>query len=363
MSNEKAIMQNKLESMISKKAHDIGAVIERIGATGNMIDDDTVAVSNLQFSHQATGNVEVIYPDHEGNIIQSRIHDHAFAHLGSKFGIPRGFLKEMAHGEMWQKDLAAHTLSEFSSNVDRDRLLLRSVEGEVRAAVSDRYRRLNSMKIFMTFLQAAQATGSRLVDAYNGDTRAYMEVINPEVVEFDTPLNGKNYGVFGARIRNSDFGHGALELRSFMLNVACLNGMVGETQLHEVHLGGVIPENIEISNETVLKDTEARASLVADTMNSIYSLTNTERMIESIKGASSREIDIQEETKRLPKLGVSKMEVEAFTNVLLNNNPDDGVQGGPSMWKFVNGLTAVARDSKPERKRELEKIAGELLGI
>ena len=356
-------MQNKLESMISKKAHDIGAVIDKIFATGTMIDDDTVSVSKLSFAHTPADRVEVIYPDHLGNTIQSRIHDHAFGHLGSKFGIPRGFLKDMAHGEMWQKDFAAHTLSEFSANVDRDRLLLRSVQGEVRAAVSDRYRRLNSARIFMAFLQAAQSTGSRLVDSHNGETRSFMEVVNPEVVEFDTPLNGRNYGVFGSRIRNSDFGHGALELRSFMLNVKCLNGMVGETMLHEVHLGGVISESIEVSDETVEKDTEARASLVRDTMNSIYSVTNTERMIESIKGASSREIDIQEETKRLPKLGLSKTEVEAFQNIMLNNDPANGLEGAPTMWKFANGLTAMARDSEPERKRDVEKIVGELLGI
>lgn len=95
----------------------------------------------------------------------------------------------------------------------------------------------------------------------------------------------------------------------------------------------------------------------------MYLPQNTERIIEKIKGASSREIDIKKETERLPKLGVTKMEVEAFENIMLNNNPENGLQGAPTMWKFANGLTALARDSEAERKRQLEKVVGSLLGI
>jgi hypothetical protein len=57
----------------------------------------------------------------------------------------------------------------------------------------------------------------------------------------------------------------------------------------------------------------------------------------------------------------SKPVAEAVNKVLMQNNPADGLQGSPTLWKLVNGMTAVARESKPERRRELEQIAGEML--
>lgn len=365
--SELSIMQNKLESMISKKAHDIGATIKKISETGMMIDDDIVQVKQMEFRDITRDGdkpkIEVIYPDHNGAVVSNSIHDNAFDQFGGKFGIPPGYLKKLAHGKTWERNVAAHTLSEFAGNVERDRMLLRNVNGQTRAAVSDRYRRFNSMKIFLTFLQAAQNTGSRLVDAHSGEIRDYMEVIYPEVIEFDTPLNGRNYAAVGARIGNSDFGKGALDLSPYLLMVTCLNGNTGRTLMHEIHMGGAIPETVEISNETIMKDTDAKASLVADAMKSVYNGDTKERLLDSVRKLSAEEVDIKKETERLPKLGLTKGEVELFEKMMLNNDPANNLQGAPTKWKMVNGLTAVARDSEPERKRDLEKIAGQLLGI
>jgi len=145
--------------------------------------------------------------------------------------------------------------------------------------------------------------------------------------------------------------------------VTCLNGNTGKTLMHEIHMGGKIADTIEISDETVMKDTEAKASLVMDAMNSVYQGETKERLLESVRKLSEKEVDVAKESERLPKLGLSKQEVEAFNKLMMNNDPANGLQGAPTMWKFVNGLTAVARDSEPERKRDLEKVAGQLLGI
>jgi len=364
--SEKSIMEAKLNSMLSRKKHDIGAVVSHISQSGTMIDDYVVDVPDMRFgatkSEQVNG-VYIQYPDHRGRMQTNTIHDNAYNQFGGKFGIPNGFLRNLAHGDEWQQNLAADLLREHAHNGGRNRMLLRTVGGQTRAALSDRYKRLNSLKIFLTFLQAAQQSNAVLVDAHNGETRAFMEIIHPEVIEFDTPLNGLNHVCFGARLRNSDFGHGALELSLYLLVLKCLNGQTGQSLLRAVHMGGEIPQNIEISDETVIKDTEAKASLVKDAMMSVYTPDNREKLIEAVKGASKVEIDVKKETEKLPKLGLSKAEVQEFERLMLNNSPEDGLVGAPTKWKLVNGLTAMARDSEPERKRELEKIAGEMLGI
>jgi hypothetical protein len=96
-------------------------------------------------------------------------------------------------------------------------------------------------------------------------------------------------------------------------------------------------------------------------MKSLYAPDNTTAMIERIKGASATQVDLIKEVERLPKLGLTIGESESVGKVLMENNPDNGLEGGATLWKLVNGLTAVARDAKPERRRELELIAGSML--
>ena len=47
--------------------------------------------------------------------------------------------------------------------------------------------------------------------------------------------------------------------------------------------------------------------------------------------------------------------------LLMNNNPEDGVTGGATLWKLTQAITAHAREVSPERARELHEISGNLL--
>jgi len=170
-----------------------------------------------------------------------------------------------------------------------------------------------------------------------------------------------NYVVFGVRLKNSDFGDGMLELRIFMLMLKCWNGMVGESLVKEVHLGKRIPDNIQISEDTYRKETTAKAALVRDIMGQVYEPSYRNAIIGKIEGASSKLIDIPKEIEKLPKMGFNLGEVDQVSKVLIENDPANGLQGAPSLWKLINAMTAVARDAEPERKRDLEIIAGNML--
>ena len=56
-----------------------------------------------------------------------------------------------------------------------------------------------------------------------------------------------------------------------------------------------------------------------------------------------------------------KTENEGVRKLLMNNNPDDGVTGGATLWKLTQGITAFAREQQPERCRELHEISGQLM--
>ena len=45
----------------------------------------------------------------------------------------------------------------------------------------------------------------------------------------------------------------------------------------------------------------------------------------------------------------------------MRNDPEDGVQGGATLWKLTQAITAHARELSPERSRELHELSGQLL--
>jgi len=365
--NERALLARKLEEYLNGKAKDIKESIAKIERTGSLLDDYIVPTESLVFG-QRIADSEVLmqfdYTDPESGSLQhvtSTLHDHALGQIGDKFGVPPQYLRRISRGRPWQRNLATTTMQEHALNVERDRVLIRNVEGQTRGFLSDRYRRINSMEIFIAFLLAAKESGCVLVGAHSAETTGWMEVVNPQIVEFDTPKNGRNYGAIGMRIRSSDFGDGALEMYLFMKLVKCMNGIVGDRQLWEKHLGGRIPENFKISEDTQRKDTAAKAALVRDVMEQVGTPALTNGLIGKIQDASAVEIDLKKEVEKLPKLGLTIAEAQMVEKALLENKSEDNLQGSPTLWKLVNGLTAVARDAEPLRGRELEQIAGSLL--
>lgn len=66
--------------------------------------------------------------------------------------------------------------------------------------------------------------------------------------------------------------------------------------------------------------------------------------------------------KNLTKNGsLLKQEGKEVEKILMRNDPDDGVQGGSTLWKLTQAITAHARELTPERSRELHEISGALL--
>lgn len=59
--------------------------------------------------------------------------------------------------------------------------------------------------------------------------------------------------------------------------------------------------------------------------------------------------------------GLLKSEGKEVEKILMRNDPEDGVQGGATLWKLTQAITAHARELTPERSRELHEISGALL--
>lgn len=293
---------------------------------------------------------------------QFTLHNHAVGQLAEKVGVPAKYLRELSDGAPWQRALAANILNEHSGWCARTRVLVRAVGSQVRGILSDSYRRLDSEQILTAFLSEAIGQGAVACDALMSDTKVFVETILPEPICIPTRMNGEVVIYMGARFSTSDYGDGAVDMRAFLLNGACLNGMVRESVMKQVHLGTRLPDNLQLSERTYRLDTKTTMSAIKDFTKNLYSRENIMEKAVEIQAASEVEVDFDRELKKLVKNSkLLKTESEGVQKLLMDNNPDDGVQGGSTLWKLTQAITAHARELEPRRSRELHELSGELM--
>lgn len=242
--------------------------------------------------------------------------------------IPSRYLREMAAGEPWQRALAADMLNRHSIHTPRARVLLRTVGAQVRGVLSDSYRRIDSQSTLIAFLEEAKRQGAVICDAYMSDTKVWAETILPAPLTIPTAKNGHVVIFMGARFSTSDYGDGALDMRAFLLNGVCLNGMVRESVWKQIHLGAKLPGNLRLSDRTYELDTQATVSAVRDLARQLYSRETIRKKAVEIQRASETDVDFTAELQRLVKNNrLLKNESEQVEQLLMQNRPEDGLSG------------------------------------
>lgn len=359
------VVMNKVQRMIDGKAVGVQATMERLINEGKMAQDYIAPIGvNLKAQEHApvitfTGDNALMMNMPDG---QFTMHDNAIGQMADRMGIPQRYLRGLASGEPWAIALAAYLLNQHSDWTQRSRVLVRTVGTQVRGILSDSYRRLNSVEILTAFVQEAAGQGAVISDAYMNDTKVWAETILPTPITVPTKNNGDVVIFAGARFSTSDYGDGAVDMRAFLLNGACLNGMVRESVMKQVHLGSKLPDNLALSQQTYELDTKTTVSAVKDLTKGLFSKDNLMAKAVEIQGASEVEVDFDRELKKLTSNGgLLKQEGKEVEKILMRNNPDDGVQGGATLWKLTQAITAHARELSPERSRELHELSGQLL--
>lgn len=359
------VVINKVRRMVEGRQQDVMGTITRLLAEGKIAQDYIAPIGVNRrngeqrpvVSFKAAGRVQLSMP--EGDF---SLHANAIGQVSEKMGIPAKYLRELSAGAAWQKQLCATILNEHSGWTERTRVLVRAVGTEVRGILSDSYRRLNSVEILTAFIREAANQGAVVSDAYMNDTKVWCETILPTPIEIPTRKNGTVVIFAGARFSTSDYGNGSVDMRSFLLNGACLNGMVRESVMRQVHLGAKLPDSMALSQKTYELDTQTTVSAVSDLTKGLYSRDTLMQKAVEIQGAAEVDVDFDKELRQLVQRGaLLKNEGREVEKLLMNNNPDDGVTGGATLWKLTQGITAFARAQQPERCRELHEISGQLL--
>jgi hypothetical protein len=359
------LVAEKIQRKINSGLSNIEVALDKLTREGKIMQDFIAPVgSRVRGENQSpvmtfAGNGKVIMNvKSKGDFA---IHDNALSQLSAKLGVPLGYVKGLNTSD-WGRHLLSDIFNTHSYHTERERVLIRAVGYEARAVLSDHYRRIDSGDIIRTFLESVQVEGGVVADAFMSDTRLWVETIMPEPIVIPTERNGDVYIAFGARLSTSDYGDGALDMRSFMMQGVCLNGAVSNSVLRAVHLGQRLDENILYSESTYRKDTDLQCSKVKDITNHLFNPRFIRDKAMKIQEAASIEVDIRKSLSDLNKsLAITKGEADEVLTIISNNKLEDGVQGENTLLKLAQGLAAMARDKDQTRKREIEELSGKIM--
>jgi hypothetical protein len=355
------VINRKLESKLNLGKERVQDLIIRlqneIDSTRDFITPFTRKNNDVTFIND--GGVRMKFQNEN---VPFAIHAHALGQMAAKIDIPSSYLRELATGDEEHRDLAVKILSSHKNWTEEDRrLLIRSVDHEVRGVLSDSYKRLNSKMILNQFFNTVKSSEARVADAHYTDTKFWIEALIPYVLAIPTEMNGMAHVVFGVRLGNSDFGDGSLDIRSFMMQPVCTNGMVRESLMNKVHLGKKLPDNIALSNETYMYESKMITSAVKDVTMLALDSKQIRENVAMITKAGSTGVNLEREFLNLATKQITKNEIVEISKIMSQDNPEDGIFGEASLWKLTQGITAHGRNIGGRREREMAQLAGELL--
>lgn len=269
----------------------------------------------------------------------------------------------MAQKEPWATELLADALNRTYRNIDRDRMLVREVNGEARGILTDHYRRLDSGPIIENFVRNTQQFGAVPTFGRVYDTKVVLTMTLPTIFD-PIPTDPKGLCVVGATLKNSDFGDGALDMRFFILRLICLNGAMREDAYRQIHLGRRLDENFAFSEETYRLDTLASISAMGDVIKGLLDPAKINSEMALIRRASETTVDVAKLFESLRKLGnITKAEEKALATTF--NTPEvEMLPPGQNLWRASNAISLFAQDESvtADRALELQILAGSVLG-
>lgn len=318
-----------------------------------------------------------------------QIQKQAHGQIGQKFGaIPMAYYSAMLERA---KGLLATNLNHWRG-VEMKKHLIRFIDADVRAVLSDRYRPISNLDILTTAVQAitgeGAAKGAQCFGWSVSPTAMDVCLMNPSMqldlnelakgIQFgraggydpDAPNHGwvrpekgdGGHWVFPAAfIGNSETGHGGLSVKIGLYEAICDNTARLGVNLAQRHLGKTLEEGeVYYSEETQRKENALVFVKVGDVMRNAFDpellLKNAKRM----KGLADEECDIREVVGQIVKLpGLTE---DLRDDILSAYRPlSEGRKTLLDVQRAVTASAHAVREESPDKAIALEELGGAMI--
>lgn len=279
--------------------------------------------------------------------------------LAAKLNIPFPYFERMRSEQPALLDSNVNTWLQC----DDGNKMLRTLDGQARAVLSDRYRRLDNYDLANAVIPILQQLPQMRFESVElTATRMYLKVVIPPQAYTVSPGDILQAGLV---VTNSEVGHGTLSVQRLLYRVLCSNGLiVPDSALRKTHIGralGSEDDAIQVYREETLRaDDQAFFLKVRDVVQAMVS----EQGFVDAARAMQKTRDI-----RLTGDPVRSVEVLA-SRYDLNDGERAGVlrhlvSGGElSGYGLVNAVTHFSQELEDyDRATEFEALGGKLLAL
>lgn len=298
-------------------------------------------------------SLELGFPikDNEAELFTAPLTSNGHIQLGSHCGIPKKYYDMMLVHPALLATNVQHWLKRSNENK-----MVRSMDGKVRAMLSDKYRRLDNFDLAQNVLPMLFEANTTVESCEITDNKFYIKAITHKVQAEVKPGDVVSAGVI---ISNSETGHGSLSVKPLVYRLVCSNGaIVDDFAMRKYHAGRQNEmEQIEFSNDTLKAEDKAFWLKVRDLVKYTLNETTFEKIVESMRESTNKKI--VEPDKAIELITKKFSFVETEQKGVLSHL----IQGGDlTSWGLGNAVTRMAQDVESyDRSTELESIGFQIM--
>ena len=334
-------------------------------------EDFVVPVEKLTMAAETDKGVPTLVLAQKGNDMAFPTNDIADEQIAEYTNIPVGYYRRMA------KDapaLLATNVNRWIGDKGDDKRMVRTLDGKVRAFLSDRYRTLENVDLAQQIIPVIQARNLLVISAEITERRMYIKAVDRSI-ERDVPTGrkmGDGSHVFfdtvspGITVGNSEVGSGALSVERTVYTRVCTNlAMIGKV-LRKNHVGGRVTADDEVfamlTDETKRLTDEAAWKQVRDVVAAAIDATAFEAHVTKLARAVDDTIEAPQVERTIQRVAKSfKLTEMERTGVLA-----DLIKGADlTRYGLHSAVTRFSQEkaNNYDRATELERMGGDIIDL
>ena len=297
----------------------------------------------------------------ESNPYGSTLHlSLAHQQISARLNIPYRYYQKMQNEAPELLDRNVNTWLEQKP----ERRMIRVLDGNVRAFLSDRYRRLDNLELCAAVLPVIQEmNGSQIESCEVTPTHLYIKVVNRRV---KAEVKVGDVVQAGFVVSNSEVGLGSLRVEPLVFRLVCKNGLIcKDLAQKKYHVGRQVNASDDsayelYSDATLAQDDKTFFMKVQDVVRA--AVDETKFMLTVNRMRESTQIPLAHDPVKSVELLADKFQ-------LTENERGDILRqlfmgGDNSRYGLVNAITAASKIAKTyERATDLERIGGVILSL
>lgn len=296
---------------------------------------------------------------------------HAHGGLASAIDMPQKYYDRLLAAD---KPLLARNVNRWLHGTDDDpskitNRLVRTIGGNVRAILSDRFFPIDAVPLFFSILRTVRDNGVEIRAVHLTEKYFTIEMTKPGT-EVEIHYRERDEGGIGNRrpdmlvpyvtVRTSDVGASALSVAFGGKRLACWNGAITDRAFVQRHLGSQLPVGI-LGADTVKASSEAIILEARDMVYSCFDPAKFASFVNAAEEATGFFVDQPIEAVKLvaSTYKLSDDEMDAMLAEFVH--PSTDVNPGLTLWGAVNAVTWLSHNASGDRRYELEQIGGQML--